>query len=203
MIQDVARAAHGRFGCVALRYFNVAGADPALRSGSRTTNPTHLIGAALQVAAGKTPVLQIFGDDYPTPDGTCERDFIHVSDLAAAHVAALEHLQRNPGSSQVINCGNGRGYSVLEVIEAVRRCTGRPIKTTVVDRRSGDPARVIADPARINQVFNWRPRRQDIDAMVANAYAWQMSWDPPGGRARAAAGLPTRGAKTPADLPTS
>ena len=202
MIQDVARA-HGRFGCVALRYFNVAGADPALRSGSRTANPTHLIGAALQVAAGKKPVLQVFGDDYPTADGTCERDFIHVSDLAAAHVAALEHLERNPGSSQVINCGNGRGYSVLEVIEAVRRCTGRPIETSIVDRRSGDPARVIADPARINRVFDWTPRWQDINAMVANAYAWQMSWDPPGGGERATRALQACGARTPADLQAS
>ena len=170
MLQDTA-AAHGtRF--VVLRYFNVAGADPQLRTGQPTPEATHLIKVAVQTALGQRPFLEVFGTDYPTPDGTCIRDYIHVSDLVDAHAIALAHL-RGGGESLILNCGYGRGYSVLEVIEAVQRAAGHAIAVRKVGRRAGDPAWIVADAARLRARLGWRPRFDDLDQIVAHALAWE------------------------------
>ncbi len=170
MLRDAA-AAHG-LRPVVLRYFNVAGADPALRSGQSTRVATHLLKIAAQVATGQRPELQVFGDDYPTPDGTCVRDYIHVSDLAAAHVAALEHLERG-GGALTLNCGYGRGYSVRAMVEAVERALGRPLAVRMAGRRAGDPPALVADVGRIGRTLDWTPRFADLDGIVATALAWE------------------------------
>lgn len=170
MIRDAA-AAHG-FGYTILRYFNVAGADPKGRIGQSTPNATHLIKVAAQTALGARPKLSLFGTDYPTPDGTCVRDYIQVSDLADAHVAALRHL-RAGGESLVLNCGYGRGASVREVIETVKRVSGMDFPVEAVPRRPGDPAALIADPTRIRERLSWTPRHDDLDTIVAQALAWE------------------------------
>src|SRR5919112_1154946 len=136
MLRDVAAAHSLRF--VALRYFNVAGSDPAMRHGQSTANATHLIKVAIQTALGMRSHMEVFGSDYPTPDGTCIRDYIHVTDLIAAHMLALNHLDEG-GESMVVNCGYGHGYSVSEVIETVRRVSGKPVNARVAPRRAGDP----------------------------------------------------------------
>jgi UDP-glucose 4-epimerase len=156
----------------ALRYFNVAGADPKGRSGQYSQVTTHLIKAALEVALGRQNTLNIYGDDYPTPDGTCIRDYIHVSDLANAHVLALRHLLSG-GDDQVLNCGYGRGYSVREIIDAVARACGRPVPTTIGARRPGDVARLVADGGRLNALFGWTPRYRDIETIITSAYEWE------------------------------
>lgn len=170
MIRDAA-AAHG-FGYTILRYFNVAGADPKGRIGQSTPNATHLIKVAAQTALGARPKLSLFGTDYPTPDGTCVRDYIQVSDLADAHVAALRHL-RAGGESLVLNCGYGRGASVREVIETVKRVSGVDFPVEAVPRRAGDPAALVADPTRIRDRLAWTPRHDDLDTIVAQALAWE------------------------------
>ena len=157
---------------VALRYFNVAGADPLQRSGQSTPNATHLIKVAVQAALGKRPYLEVFGTDYPTPDGTCVRDYIHVSDLTRAHLAALEHL-RAGGESQVLNCGYGKGFSVLEVIAAVKRVSGSNFAVRFGERRPGDPAALVAEAHRISEVLGWRPAYADLDGIVRDALAWE------------------------------
>jgi UDP-glucose 4-epimerase len=170
VLRDAA-AAHG-LGFVILRYFNVAGADPKLRTGQSTPNATHLIKVAVQTALGLRPLLEVFGTDYPTPDGTCVRDYIHVSDLARAHRAALDHL-RAGGASSTLNCGYGRGYSVLEVIDAVRRAAGADLPVRMAPRRPGDPASIVAQAARIRDVLRWTPQFDNLDTIVSHALAWE------------------------------
>ena len=157
---------------VILRYFNVAGADPAGRTGQSSRNATHLIKAGVQAALGMRPGLQVFGTDYPTPDGTCLRDYIHVSDLVAAHSSALAYL-RDGGSSETFNCGYGRGYSVLDVIETVKRVSGLDFPVTFVARRPGDATAVVAGNQRILAGLGWTPQRDDLDLIVGHAFAWE------------------------------
>ena len=170
MLSDAGRAHDLRY--VALRYFNVAGADPEGRSGQSTPRATHLIKVACETALGKRGHLEVFGTDYPTPDGTCVRDYIHVSDLARAHMAALHHL-RAGGASDVFNCGYGRGFSVLEVIEAVKRAAGRDFDVRRGPRRAGDPARVVAATKRIRATLGWTPKHDHLDTIVRHALAWE------------------------------
>ena len=170
MLADAARAHDLSF--VALRYFNVAGADPQGRSGQSTPRATHLIKAACEAALGRRNHLQVFGTDYPTRDGTGVRDYIQVTDLARAHLAALRHL-RAGGSSDILNCGYGRGYTVLEVIEAVKRAGGRDFEVRLGPRRAGDPAVVVALPDRIRQLLGWVPEHASLDAIVQQALAWE------------------------------
>jgi UDP-glucose 4-epimerase len=171
MLADTALA-HDMNYC-ALRYFNVAGADPGGRSGQSTAGATHLIKVAVEAAIGKRGHVEVFGTDYDTPDGTGVRDYIHVSDLAAAHVAALEKLIAEPTASHVMNCGYGRGFSVLEVLDSVDRVTNLTIERRLSPRRAGDPPRLIADNARILDTVPWRPVRDDLDTIVADALAWE------------------------------
>ncbi|MGU3383023.1 UDP-glucose 4-epimerase GalE [Methylobacterium sp. D53M] len=170
MIADAA-AAYG-FSYVVLRYFNVAGADPEGRSGQSTPNATHLIKVATQAALGQRARLDVFGTDYPTPDGSCLRDYIQVSDLAEAHRLALDHL-RSGGESLTLNCGYGRGYSVLEVVGVVKRISGRDFEVRLCPRRAGDPAQIVAEAARIRDRLGWQPRHDDLDAIVGQALAWE------------------------------
>lgn len=172
MLEDCG-AAYG-LNYIALRYFNVAGADPGGRSGQATPKATHLIKTACEVATGKRSQLSVFGTDYPTPDGTCVRDYIHVSDLAEAHAAALAYL-RTGGTSGAFNCGYGRGYSVLEVIDALNRVVGRPIAVERASRRAGDPPALVAGTEKIRQVFGWQPRYEDLDFIVRTALDWERS----------------------------
>lgn len=170
MLRDIA-AAHP-ITYTALRYFNVAGGDPKGRVGQSTANATHLIKVACQTALGQRSHIEVFGDDYPTPDGTCIRDYIHVSDLVAAHTAALNYL-RAGGTSLVANCGYGHGFSVREVLGAVERAAGHAFEIRQAARRPGDPASVVSDPTRIKSVLGWAPRLDDLDLIVAHAYAWE------------------------------
>jgi len=170
MLRD-AHAAHG-LQYVALRYFNVAGADPQGRAGQSTPRATHLIKVACQTALGQRPDIEVFGTDYDTPDGTCLRDYIHVSDLIAAHMDALKHL-RTGGGGGVFNCGYGKGYSVLEVIRAVERVNGAPLRVKLSARREGDPAAIVAGARRVRDVLGWSPKHDDLDAIVASALAWE------------------------------
>jgi UDP-glucose 4-epimerase len=171
MLTDTA-AAHPLNFC-ALRYFNVAGADPEGRSGQSTAGATHLIKVAVEAAVGKRDHVSVYGSDYDTPDGTGIRDYIHVSDLAAAHVDALGKLITAPGESHVMNCGYGRGFSVLEVLDAVDRVTNMRIARRMEARRPGDPDALVADNARILATLPWRPRLDDLDTIVAHALAWE------------------------------
>ncbi|MCG6114060.1 MAG: UDP-glucose 4-epimerase GalE [Mesorhizobium sp.] len=172
MLADAA-AAHGlRY--VALRYFNVAGADPAGRLGQSTPGATHLIKVACQAALGQRDSLNVFGIDYPTADGTGVRDYIQVSDLADAHVAALGHL-RGGGDSLVLNCGYGRGSSVLDVVRAIRAVSGLEVPLQLAPRRAGDPAALIARADRIRADLKWRPRHDDLNTIVAQALAWERT----------------------------
>ena len=170
MLHDAGKAYGLRF--VVLRYFNVAGADPKLRTGQSTPLATHLIKIACETALGKRAKLSVFGTDYPTPDGTCIRDYVHVSDLARAHSAALAYLRRG-GDSATFNCGYGRGCSVLEVIEAVRRVSGVDFQVEIVGRRAGDPPALVANVDRIRAALDWRPQYQDLDTIVSHALAWE------------------------------
>ena len=171
MLEDASAAYPFNYG--ALRYFNVAGADPEGRVGQIGRGSTHLIKIAVEAAIGKRPHIAVYGTDYPTPDGTCLRDYIHVSDLAAAHVAALEWLTANPDRNLVLNCGYGKGLSVLEVLDAVDRASGKPVKRVMEGRRDGDPARLIAGNSRILETLDWRPAHADIDRIVGDALAWE------------------------------
>jgi len=170
MLADAAKA-HD-FAYVALRYFNVAGADPQGRAGQSTPRATHLIKVACETALGKRPHIQVFGTDYPTRDGTCIRDYIHVTDLTRAHLAALRHL-RAGGASDVLNCGYSRGYSVLEVIDAVKRASDRSFDVRLGPRRPGDPAVVIAATDKICKLLGWAPQHDGLDAMVFQALRWE------------------------------
>jgi UDP-glucose 4-epimerase len=171
MLEDSAKAYD--FNYVVLRYFNVAGADPKGRSGQSSPRATHLIKRASQVALGRVPQLDIFGTDYPTSDGTGVRDYIHVSDLVAAHVLALNYL-RGGGQSTIMNCGYGHGSSVREVIASVERVTGRPLPAKESPRRAGDPPWLVADARKIKQVLGWTPAHDDLDGIVRTALAWEQ-----------------------------
>lgn len=170
VLEDLAAASPLRY--VALRYFNVAGADPEARIGEATPEATHLITVACEAALGKRRGLSIFGTDYDTPDGTCIRDYIHVEDIARAHLDALAHLERG-GQSQVLNCGYGHGTSVREVVEAVKRVSGKDFPVTIASRRPGDPPVLVADNTRIKDVLGWRPRHDDLDFIIGTALAWE------------------------------
>jgi UDP-glucose 4-epimerase len=170
MLADTSRAHDFRY--VALRYFNVAGADPKGRTGQSTPRATHLIKVACETALGKRPRMEVFGTDYETPDGTCVRDYIHVTDLARAHLAALSHLRKG-GASEVVNCGYSRGYSVLEVIAAVKKVSGCNFAVTRSARRPGDAAAIVAASSKIRALFGWRPEHDDLDAIVRDALAWE------------------------------
>jgi UDP-glucose 4-epimerase len=172
MLRDAA-AAHG-FGYVILRYFNVAGADPQLRTGQSTLNATHLIKVGVETALGLRPQMEVYGTDYATPDGTCIRDYIHVTDLVRAHSAALAHLRRG-GPSETFNCGYGHGASVLEVIAAVKRASGRDFAVRLAERRPGDPPAIVADAQRIRATLGWTPQFDDLDTIVRHALAWEQS----------------------------
>jgi UDP-glucose 4-epimerase len=157
----------------ALRYFNVAGADPQGRTGQSTAGATHLIKVAVEAAIGKRSHVSVYGTDYPTADGTGVRDYIHVSDLAAAHVHALEQLVAEPAASHVMNCGYGRGFSVLEVLDSVDRVTNMKIERRMGSRRAGDPPALVAGNQRILGTLPWRPARNDLDTIVADALGWE------------------------------
>ena len=171
MLADVS-AAHPINYC-ALRYFNVAGADPAGRTGQSTAGATHLIKVAVEAALGKRSHVDVFGTDYATPDGTGVRDYIHVSDLAAAHVLALEALIAEPTRSLTMNCGYGRGFSVFEVLDAVDRVTNMKIERRIGPRRAGDSDSLISDPSLLKRTLPWQPRHADLDTIVAHALAWE------------------------------
>jgi UDP-glucose 4-epimerase len=182
MLRDAARA-HA-LSYVALRYFNVAGADPHARAGQSSKTATHLIKVAVEVALGRRDKLTVFGNDYPTPDGSCVRDYIHVSDLARAHGDALRHL-RAGGQSLTLNCGYGRGFSVFEVIETVKRVSGVDFKVEIGPRRAGDPAQIVADCSAARTTLRSQPRFDDLSTIVAHALGWERA-------------LLTRGTPTPA-----
>jgi UDP-glucose 4-epimerase len=165
-----ASAAYG-LGHVILRYFNVAGADPAGRHGQTTSNATHLIKVALETALGRRPRMSIYGDDYPTPDGTAVRDYVHVSDLANAHLTALHYLQRG-GESRTLNCGYGTGYSVKEVIDTVKTVAGVDFEVHQAPRRAGDPASIVANSDRLMQL-GWKPVWDDLPTIVRHAHDWE------------------------------
>lgn len=171
ILRDAACAYGLRF--VVLRYFNVAGADPEGRAGQVAADATHLIKVACEVASGKRPEIELFGADYDTPDGTCVRDFIHVSDLATAHVCALDYLDKG-GESQTLNCGYGRGYSVREVLGGVRRVAGHPLAVRAAPRRSGDVAALVADVSRLRRIFDWSPQYDDLDFILRTALDWEL-----------------------------
>ncbi|PKB14667.1 UDP-galactose 4-epimerase [Novosphingobium kunmingense] len=171
MLADVARAHPLNF--CALRYFNVAGADPRARSGQSTAGATHLIKVAVEAALGKRGQVEVFGTDYATPDGTGVRDYIHVSDLASAHVLALAALIADPGRSLTLNAGYGRGFSVLEVLDAVDRATNVPIRRAFSARRPGDPDSLVSDNSRILATLPWRPQYANLDTIVTHALAWE------------------------------
>ncbi|KIU26767.1 UDP-glucose 4-epimerase [Sphingomonas melonis] len=171
MLRDVAAAHPMNYCC--LRYFNVAGADPQGRSGQSTVGATHLIKIAVEAATGKRTAVSVFGTDFDTPDGTGVRDYIHVSDLAAAHVAALELLVAEPTQSHTLNAGYNRGFSVNEVLDAVDRVTNMTIERRYEGRRAGDPAALVADNRAILAALPWRPQRDDLDTIVKDALAWE------------------------------
>jgi UDP-glucose 4-epimerase len=170
MLRD-ASVAHG-IPYVILRYFNVAGADPQLRTGQSTKGATHLIKVAVETALGKRSGMQVFGTDYPTPDGTCIRDYIHVTDLVRAHSDALAYL-RGGGPPVTLNCGYGHGFSVLEVIDTVKRTSGVDFRVDYAGRRPGDPAQIVAKSDRIRAMLGWQPQFDDLATIVAHALAWE------------------------------
>lgn len=170
MLRDTAKAYD--FNYVALRYFNVAGADPEGRTGQSTPKATHLIKVACETALGKRDSMQVFGTDYETEDGTCIRDYIHVKDLARAHMAALTHL-RGGGQSDVFNCGYSKGYSVLEVIDAVKKVSDVDFDVQLSPRRAGDPAAIVAGSDKIREQLGWQPEHDDLEKIVAGALGWE------------------------------
>jgi UDP-glucose 4-epimerase len=170
MLQD-SHLAYG-LNYVALRYFNVAGADPQGRSGQSMPRATHLIKVACQTVLGQRASMDVFGTDYDTPDGTCLRDYIHVSDLISAHMCALAHL-RSGGESGIFNCGYGQGYSVLEVIKAVEKASGKKVTHKLAPRRAGDPAAIVAGATRVREILGWKPQYADLDFIVASALKWE------------------------------
>jgi len=172
MIQDIAPASGMRYAI--LRYFNVAGADPKGRTGQITAQATHLIKVACEAVSGKRTGMKIFGTDYPTPDGTCVRDYIHVSDLAQAHLAAWRYLT-DKNTSGIFNCGYGRGYSVREVVRAVEKISGTGLKIEEAPRRAGDAIALVADATNLRQATGWTPHHDNLDDIVRTALAWEKS----------------------------
>jgi UDP-glucose 4-epimerase len=174
MTEWMLKDAHAAYGLqyIALRYFNVAGGDPKGRIGQSTPRATHLIKVACQTALGQRGALDVYGTDYPTPDGTCLRDYIHVSDLIAAHVDALSHLRRG-GESGIFNCGYGKGYSVLDVIKAVERVHGQALPVNYAPRREGDPAAIVAGASAVREVLGWKPKYENLDFIVETALNWE------------------------------
>jgi UDP-glucose 4-epimerase len=170
MLHDVASAYGMQY--VALRYFNVAGADPQARMGLATMGATHLLKIAVEAATGQRAKIDVFGTDYPTQDGSCIRDFIHVTDLSQAHRSALAYL-RGGGASTTLNCGYGRGYSVLETIDAVRRVSGRSFAVQYAPRRPGDIMTMVADTSRIRSLLDWQPQHENLETIAAHALAWE------------------------------
>jgi UDP-glucose 4-epimerase len=170
MLRDAGHAHDLRY--VILRYFNVAGADPLLRTGQSTQGATHLIKVAVETALGRRPKMAVFGTDYATPDGTCIRDYIHVADLVIAHSDALAYL-RQGGASQTLNCGYGHGFSVLEVIDAVKQLAGTDFRVEPAARRPGDPARIVAASDRIRSVLGWKPQFDNLTTIVSHALGWE------------------------------
>ena len=181
ILRDTAAAADFRF--VALRYFNVAGADPQGRSGQATRTASHVIEVASQAALGLREGFEIFGDDYDTPDGTCVRDYIHVSDLAEAHLLAVRYLERGDRSA-TLNLGNERGYSVREVVETMQRVSGQDFPVKTGPRRPGDPARLVAAVARARDLLGWQPQRVELETQISDAWRWHQKQL--GGRSREA-----------------
>jgi UDP-glucose 4-epimerase len=171
MLSDCSAAYPLNYG--ALRYFNVAGADPELRAGQIGKGSTHLIKIAVEAAVGKRDHVDVFGTDYPTPDGTCVRDYIHVSDLVNAHVLALERLIEQPDSNLVLNCGYGKGLSVLEVLDALDRKLNHDVRRELKARRAGDPPVLVASNRRLVETLDWTPRFADIDVIVTHALEWE------------------------------
>jgi len=169
MLRD-ASTAHG-LTHVALRYFNVAGADPKLRTGLSTPGATHLIKVAVEAALGRRSRIDVYGTDYPTPDGTCIRDYVHVDDLAQAHQLALAHMDANAGA-HTFNLGNGQGFSVREVIAAVARVCGRPVPHSIAPRRPGDPSILVASSERARAVLGWTPEYTTLDPILDTAVRW-------------------------------
>ncbi|HLH96624.1 MAG TPA: UDP-glucose 4-epimerase GalE [Xanthobacteraceae bacterium] len=174
MLRD-AGAAHG-LSYVALRYFNVAGADPQMRTGQSTKGATHLVKVAVETSLGLRKSIEVFGTDYATPDGTCIRDYIHVSDLIRAHGDALRYL-RDGGASLILNCGYGRGFSVREVIDTVKRVSGVDFQVKTGGRRAGDPATIVADATRIRTMLGWAPQFDDLTIIVDHALKWERHRD--------------------------
>ncbi len=172
ILRDLSMSGKG-FRYVSLRYFNVAGADPEGRIGFAYPNPTHLIIRAVKAAKGDLRRLEIYGTDYPTPDGTCIRDYIHVTDLAEAHIMALEFLL-DGGRSEVFNCGYGHGHSVREVIDTVKRVTGRDFPVVEAPRREGDPPILVADSCRIKDKLGWEPKYDDLEFIIRTAWEWEL-----------------------------
>ena len=160
---------------VCLRYFNAAGADPEGKLGERHEPETHLIPLVLQAASGRRKTISVFGGDYDTPDGTCIRDYIHVSDLCDAHLLALNHLMAG-GNSERFNLGNGQGFSIKEVIETAEKVTGKQIAVDYQPRREGDPARLIADSTKIRKQLNWQPKRADLSTIIQDAWVWEQKF---------------------------
>jgi UDP-glucose 4-epimerase len=171
MLRDSAAAYGLKY--VALRYFNVAGADPKGRSGQSTPRATHLIKVACETATGKRKGMQVFGTDYPTKDGTCIRDYIHVSDLVSAHMDALNYL-KSGGDNQIMNCGYGAGYSVLDVIDTVKRVSGVNFPVEFAPARAGDPAAIVASANKIRRTLGWQPKFDDLETIVRHALAWEQ-----------------------------
>ena len=172
MLRDFA-AAYG-IQYLAFRYFNAAGADPEGRIGEWHEPETHLIPLALQAITGDAAPLQIFGTDYPTPDGTCVRDYIHVLDIAQAHVSGLDYL-RQGGANDFLNIGTGNGYSVKQILDQCQEVTGKPVPHTVGPRRPGDPPELIANPAKIKSVLGWQPQYSDLQTIIKTAWAWEQT----------------------------
>ena len=172
MLRDYSAASELQF--VILRYFNVAGGDPEGRIGQSFPEPFHLINVASEAAFGKREKIEVFGLDYPTPDGTCVRDYIHVSDLADAHVKALEYLEKG-GSSEIMNCGYGHGFSVKEVIARVKEVTGVNFKVVESPRRAGDPASLTARADKIQKVIGWKPKHDDLNFIIQTAFNWEKT----------------------------
>jgi UDP-glucose 4-epimerase len=174
MVEDILADLDAAYGLrsVCLRYFNAAGADPEGQLGERHDPETHLIPIVLEVAAGKRSHVAINGNDYPTQDGTCVRDYVHVTDLAQAHLLAYQHMMATDQSHQ-FNLGNNMGYSILEVIQSVERVTGRPVPVQYAKRRIGDPATLVADSSKIKASLGWTPQYSKLDSIVAHAWAWE------------------------------
>lgn len=175
MVERIFKDYHAAYGLefVVLRYFNAAGADPDGEIGESHDPETHLIPLVLDAASGKRADIKVFGTDYDTPDGSCIRDYVHVTDLASAHLLALHHLEAGRGSD-FFNLGNAQGTSVFEVVEAARRVTGRPFKATMTERRPGDPPKLVGSSEKAMQVLGWRPRFADIDVIVKHAWNWHQ-----------------------------